>query len=477
MLHILKETLRPFLMDERKRLWSLLLFAFALRFLSILPYGNGITLPFRDQNTYYSLARAIVDDGFLGVPTVPRGPYVEHRVESPRGEDFYPAFHDSMAAVWDAQGYLYGMVAWGKPNSFFEPLYPLMTAGFYLLFGDRLFYWRLVHVLMGTLLVFLVYDIAKHAFKDDRIAVVAALYTSVYPHFIFYSWILMSEALLLVLLAAGFWAYFHLLDRPRWYWAALIGLFFAAFTLTRSFLIAFFPFMLLFMLIFIRTNSRWRYAGLAALFFCLTMAPWVYRNYRLQHQFVLLSSRGGYNIWMRNNPYFIKDELKAMGVEFSPEKLDKLKYREYILGYPDFTPDQGELERNKILTAEGLKFIRANLGFFLEMCWIRFKWVIGYKGIGLKGPLMNALSLFSYGPAILGFLVSLFLGWRKLAVVLPLWAVVGYFVLFYSLTHEGLRYRVPVDPYMILLAVFSFVFLYDHIKKRPAVKSDLSNAG
>ncbi len=462
-----KRFYRLFLADEKTRIWSILIFAFALRFLSILPHGNGIVVPYRDQNTYYSLARAIVDDGFLGVPTIPRGPYVEHRDDHLRQAGFYPAFHDSMCAVWDEQGYLYGIVEWGKPNSFFEPLYPLVSAGFYLLFGDNFFFWRFIHVFLGTLLVFFVYDIAKRAFKDWRISTLAALYAAIYPHFIFYSWILMAEALLFTLLAAGFWAYFRLLDKPRWYWAVLLGVFFAAFTLTRSFLIAFFPFMLIFIVIFVKSTRRWQYAGLAMLAFCLTMAPWLIRNYLLQDQFVLLSSRGGYNIWMRNNPYFIEDELKAMGVEFSPERLDKLKYREYILGYPEFTPDQGEMERNKILTREGTKFIFANFDFFLELSWIRFKWTIGYKGIGLRGPLLNGISLITYGPALLGFLVSSIVGWRYMAATIPLWSVIGYFILFYSLTHEGLRYRVPVDPYMIILAVFSVIFLYCRFRKKP----------
>ncbi len=271
----------------------------------------------------------------------------------------------------------------------------------------------------------------------------------------------MAEGLLLVLLALGIWAYFRLLETPRWYWAAGVGFFFGLFVLTRSFLIVCFPFLLLLLLIFISGRKRWVYTGLAGLAFTLTLTPWVYRNYRLHHQFVLLSTRGGYNIWMRNNPYFIADELEAMGVKFSAEKLDKLQYREYLLGYPQFTPEQGELERNQILTQEGMKFLKANPGFFLEMCKIRFLWTIGYKGTGLKGPLMNGILLLSYGPILLGFLFSLLLGWRHLRAALPLWLLVGYFVLFYSLTHEGLRYRVPVDPYMLLLAVFSGVTLFD----------------
>ncbi|TKJ41592.1 hypothetical protein CEE37_03235 [candidate division LCP-89 bacterium B3_LCP] len=474
---LLGKIYRSFCASESARIKTILIIAFTLRFLAILPFGNDISVPYRDQNTYYSLARAIVDDGYLGIPTIPRGPYVEHRQDHTRSEGFYPAFHDSLCAVWDGQGYLYGMVEWGKPNSFFEPLYPLLCAAFYVVFGDNFFFWRLVHVIFGTLMVFFLYDIARRSFKDWRIATLAALYVTFYPHFIFYSWILMSEALLLLLLSAGVWAYVRLLEKPEWHWAVLTGVFFGVFTLTRSFLIAFFPFMVIFILLFVRSPKRWFLAGLAAFSFILTMSPWLIRNYVLQDQFVLLSSRGGYNIWMRNNPYFIEDELQAMGVEFSPEKLDKLNYREYILGYPDFTPEQGELERNEILTREGIKFIKSNLGFFLEMSWIRFKWTIGYRGIGLRGPLLNGISLLSYGPALLGFLISIIIGWRFLRYTLPLWSLVGYFILFYSLTHEGLRYRVPVDPYIILLAVFSAVYLYCRFKKKPFPVPETAHAG
>jgi 4-amino-4-deoxy-L-arabinose transferase-like glycosyltransferase len=368
------------------------------------------------------------------------------------------------------------MVPWGKPNSFFEPLYPLLTAGLYKLFGDRFFFWRLVHVLLGTLLVFLVYDIGKRAFKDDRIGIIAGLYTALYPHFIFYSWVLMAESLLLLTLAVGFWAYFRLLESPRWTWAVLMGVGFGGFVLTRSFLIAFFPLMPIFLLMFVKGRQGWKLALISSAVFILTLAPWVIRNYNLHHQFVLLSTRGGYNLWMRNNPYYIADELEAEGVKFSAETLDKLKYREYTLSYPHFTSEQGELERDRILYQAGMKFLRANPGFFLQMCWIRFQWTIGWKSPGLKGPLVNGLSLLTYGPALLGFLVSLVVGWKHLRVCLPLWLVTGYFVLFYSLTHEGLRYRLPVDPYMIILAVFSAVFVFDRLTVSRKPVGERSNA-
>ncbi|RJP80630.1 MAG: hypothetical protein C4524_03215 [Candidatus Zixiibacteriota bacterium] len=444
---------------EPSRVGLILTLAFLVRLAVILPLGNDISLPFRDQNTYYSLARALVDDGLLGVPSVPRGPYVEFREQHTRPPGFYPAFHDSLCAVWDSSGYLYGMVPWGKPNSFFEPLYPLLSAGMYLAFGDRFFWWRMVHVFLGVLLVWLVYDIGKRAF-NPKVGALAALGVCFYPHFVFYSRILMAEALLLTTLALGFWAYFRLREKPHWGWAVALGASFSAFTLTRSFLIAFFPFMALFVGLFLKDKRRWGYAALALLAFALVQAPWIYRNSKLHDRLMLMSTRGGYNIWMRNNPYFIEDELAAEGVKFSAEKLDKLKYHEYILGYPEFTPEQGEIERNQILTDAGIRFITANPGFFLEMCWIRFQWTVGWRSPGL-GPMLNLVALITYGPALLGFLVSLVWGWKRLGVVLPLWSVVGYFILFYSLTHEGTRYRVPVDPYMILLAVVSALWLYD----------------
>ena len=462
--------------EERFRIRVLLLLAFAIRFISILPLGSGINYPLRDQNTYYSLARALVDDGYLGVPREARGPYVATRdVKQARPEGFYPAFHDSMSAVWEAEGRLYGVVEWGKPNSFFEPVYPLFSAAMYILFGDNFFFWRLVNILLSSALVYFVYDLGKRAFRDERIGTWAALYACFYPHYLFYGRILMAETLLILMLALIVWAYFRLLDQPRFGWALLLGSAFGIFVLTRSFLIAYFPVALILIVIFTKDRRRFALGGVAALGLMLTLAPWVYRNYRVQGQFLLLSTRSGYNLWMRNNPYFIEDEYAAMGVKFSPEYLDKLHYREYILGYPAFRPEQGELERNEILSLEGMKFLRANPGFFFKLCWIRFQWTIGWRGIGL-GPLQNMISLISYGPILLGFVASLIWGWGRLSAVLPLWSLVGYFVLFYSLMHEGLRYRLPADSLMMLLAVFTAVTIYDRYLKRGNLPPEPSHA-
>ena len=100
--------------------------------------------------------------------------------------------------------------------------------------------------------------------------------------------------------------------------------------------------------------------------FTVVISPWIYRNYKLQGEFILLSTRGGYNIWMRNNPYFYEDELKVLGIEIPPRMLDNLKYKEYF-DFPVFPQEQNELERNRILTQEGMKFIRANPEFSREL--------------------------------------------------------------------------------------------------------------
>jgi len=78
-------------------------------------------------------------------------------------------------------------------------------------------------------------------------------------------------------------------------------------------------------------------------------------------------------------------------------------------------------------------------------------------------------------PILLGFAASLIWGWDRLAASLLLWSLVGYFVLFYSLMHEGLRYRLPADALMMLLAAFAAVTIYDRYLKRGALHSEPSH--
>jgi len=433
--------------------WIIFLLAMLLRLLFILPKGSEIAVPYRDQNTYYALGRALVDEGYLGPPNNREvGPYYEYRKNHPPPLGAIPEYRQKMMARWDAEQYYYGVMKWGCPTSMFEPLYPLFSAGAYFMFGDRFLWHRLILAVISSLTCLLSYTIGRRLFNEAA-GRIAGLICALYPYFIFYTVFLMSETFTIFFLALTVYCFIRLRDEPGIKYAVLFGLGMGLTFLTRSIILGLIPFFLLYLLLY---QKRLLIPSLVSILtFIVVLSPWVYRNYKLQGEFVLLSTRGGYNIWMRNNPFFYDDELKALGITVPQHLLDNIKYKEY-LDFPVFTAEQNEAERNRILTREGIKFIRANPQLYAYLCWERFKTIIGFQGALTQGLMYVIVGILTFGVILPSALIALIINLRVWPHTLPLIIIFVYFVGVHTLTHDGIRYRLPADPYIIILAAYLY---------------------
>ena len=444
--------------------WVIFLIAMSLRLLFIIPKGNDISTPIRDQNTYYVFGRALVEDGFLGPPTQPEvGPYYEFREKHPPPFGAIPEIRRKMMDRWDAEKYYYGCMKWGAPSSFFEPLYPLFTAGAYIVFGEKFFWHRLLLAIMSSVTCLLAYGIGRRLFSE-KAGAIAGVICAFYPYFIFYTVILMSETLLIFFMTLSGYFFIRLRNEPGVKYAILFGIALGLTFLTRSIVLGLIPFFFLY-LFFYKPRKLFIPVVLSALFFILTISPWVIRNYKLHGEFVLLSTRGGYNIWLRNNPFYYEDELAALGITIPEELLQDIRYKEF-LDFPEFSPEITEIERNRLLTEEGVKYITANPKLFAYLCWIRFKTLIGFQGALTQGLIYLIVGILTFGiilpAAVIAFFRKLYL-WRD---TIPLVAIFLYFIAVYTLTHDGIRYRLPADPFLIVLASLVFESILGFIQSK-----------
>ncbi|MBC8205410.1 MAG: glycosyltransferase family 39 protein, partial [FCB group bacterium] len=409
------------------------------------------------------LGRNIVENGYLGAPPEQDfGPYYEWRGKNPPPMGAIPEIRQKTMDPWDAAKPYYGVVKWGAPSSFFEPLYPMLSAAMYWLFGDRLLFHRLMLAVMSSATCFFVFGIGRRLFNETT-GYIAALICACYPYFIFYTVILMSETILIFFLAVSVYYFVRLRDEPSLIFAMLFGIALGLTFLTRSIVLGLIPVFIL-LLWLEGLKSRFVLSILALAAFVMTISPWIIRNYNLHGQFVLLSTRGGYNIWLRNNPFYYADELKALGYRVPQELLDNIKYREF-LDYPQFPPETGEVERNKVITQEGIKYIKANPKLFAYLCWIRLRTLIGVKGTLAQGMIYNIVGYLSFGIIFPLALIAFFLQWKKWRDTVPLLLIFLYFIGVYTLTHDGIRYRLPADPYMIILAASLLPLIYHRLFK------------
>jgi hypothetical protein len=417
--------------------------------------GNRVLFPLQDQQIYLRLAESLCRG---------TGLTLFKRDESLRAAD-YPAWKLEVARLWagatEHPEEALGMFPYGAPTSIFEPLMPLLVCTAAKLSGGvSPLSARAVSVIAGTAAILLLFAVGKDALGErwHPWALVAAAWFALYPLHVYYSSMVTTEALYTTGLLATLWAFYRVLRRHRWQDGIVWGLAGGLTFLARSGVALHMLVLGILALTLLRRKALLP-LGVAVLAFGLAVSPWVVRNERIHGEPVLMPTKGGLNIWMRNSPEVMELELRHVGFGLPDGFFSGLK-RMDLAPFPEFS---GELEpeRDRILRSRALRFLAANPAYFLRLCRIRLGWYLAVIGKGMDKPLYRVASVVTYGPALLLGLLGMAVGLRREARrrTLPLtlvWlASLGAHMVF----HGGIRYRLPTDPLLILLAVSTLAWL------------------
>jgi hypothetical protein len=422
--------------------------------------GNRVLFPLQDQQIYLRLAESVCQG---------TGLTLFKRDESLRADD-YPAWKLEVARLWagatEHPEEALGMFPYGSPTSIFEPLLPLLISGASKVSGavsPRSA--RTISVLAGAAAVLLLFGLSTEVLgiRSRPWAYVAAAWLAVYPLHVYYSSMITTEALYTAGLLATLWAFYTVLRRHRWrdglVWGLVGGLTFLA----RSGIALHMIVLGILALVLLRRKAVVPLA-VGVLAFGLAVSPWVVRNARIHGEPVLMPTKGGLNIWMRNSPYVMELELMNVGFDLPEGFFSGLK-RMDLAPFPDFT-HENEPERDRILRRRSLTFLAVNPSYFLRLCWIRMGWYLALVGKGMERPLYRWASILTYGPALALGLLGMVLGLRRgsRTLTLPLTLVWILSLGAHAVFHGGIRYRLPTDPVLILLAVFALAWLRDRFR-------------
>ncbi len=173
------------------------------------------------------------------------------------------------------------------------PLYPMLVA----VWGPG---WPqlLIDVGLSTLMIWLVYELTKLLFADERTSLVAAAITALYPNFIFFSVIGLTETLFMTLTVAAY-LFWYQKRNVLGDVCAVLGI------LTRPILDLLAPLLVVcFVLVVYRLSLRVAIEklGLYAVVYCVLMAPWWLHNYEAYGRFVRLDLGSGLALLSGNNP-------------------------------------------------------------------------------------------------------------------------------------------------------------------------------
>lgn len=336
----------------------------------------------------------------------------------------------------------------GRDRAWEMPLTATVFGMFYRLCPSELPPLLAIRCFQSFLLVvqsWLLFSIASRLFAQTWPAVLAAAALSFYPFFIFYQGLLLSETLFNTFLLGMFWALY------RWRSAgcrldgrlvAVMALAAAA-TYTKASL-TFLPPLLAAATAW-AALSRWRAAATvlatAAALYAGMLAPWWLRNYTVFHAFVPLSTSSSLNLYVGNNT-----GNHSGGNDWGADTDNAEMQR--IQAIPD------ELVRQRAFRDAALTFIRQHPGRFVDLFLkrlVRF-WNVVPNAESYKQGMYQLISAVTFGPLLALSLAGLWVLRSRWRLLLPLYLLLIYFTLLHSITIASLRYRLPLEAPLILLA-------------------------
>ena len=373
----------------------------------------------------------------------------------------------------DAEGYwdLAGDIAAGSDYAVYEPPrrilrmpgFPAVLAVPRVIFGDRLFPARLWLAFIGTLACWGVWRLAL-ILADEPTALLATCMAAASPVLIAFTPIVLSEttfaaAMLLGLIPGAYLAQRHStqpapgeLPARTGLWAALTGLGIALGVYVRPSWLLAGPLFALLLVAF--SNRRWRALrdGLIVnIVLIAALLPWAWRNEHATGHFVLTTLWMGPSLYDGLNPtatgdsnmiFFDRDNLQARGLS--------------------------EYDVNRHYRDEAWTFARQNPAQALRLAVVKLGryWKPWPNAEQFSQPLVQWLVAASSGPVMLLAVVGLW-GMRRSPWVIAL--TVGpivYFAAIHAVFVSSLRYRLPAEYPLLVLAAMGLLQLAPGLRRR-----------
>lgn len=354
------------------------------------------------------------------------------------------------------------------------PGYPLLVAFNFQLFGYNNYYALIIlNAVLSALITILIYFIGKTAFSE-KVAILASIWSIFYISFIRYVPRIIKENLNVFLFTLILLLFIHLIMEKRNKKSSIIW-----FSILFSYLIhvderffIYFPIFLLMGYIYKIKTSNLLYFFLIVI---LLMIPWSIRNYYTYNQIVILTERTTkftYKIFGYDSPIHTSERNQAdvvklyesiadsliNGKEIKSEirRVDDLK-RGIELGYIPHT-----FTRHERWWAEFKEFWRP---FRFSGGYVDF----GYRFEGPRWSLKHNLAIgLTYGillPFFLFGLYYIFYNKNKYGFLFLI-LIFSHTLVHVVLAHARNRYRIPIDPLIILISFYGLITFWEKLKQK-----------
>lgn len=260
----------------------------------------------------------------------------------------------------------------GRPTSIRPPLYPAFVASIYRLAGVHNYAAvYAIQSLLNLATTWLVYRLGSAAY-DRRVGAYAAVIFGFYPTFLAYEHLLLTEVLGTFLLTAATLSLILGRSRTDWRLAAAAGVLFGLAALTRSATLLLMPFLAVWILFSWpeKLGRRFAAASIIIAAFAAVIAPWSYRNTRVQGTFTMIDVMGGRNAMMGNYEH---TPLERSWATIDIVEDERSWIRSLRDAYPqEFQRGLSQSEIDKLAMRYALNYMREHPGRTLRRSLVKF---------------------------------------------------------------------------------------------------------
>lgn len=345
------------------------------------------------------------------------------------------------------------------PTVWLTPVYPYLLAGVFKIWGVYTYRSLMAIVTLDDIFSALtcipIFYIGKRL-AGTVVGACAGWYWVIFPNavLISFEWI-WDTALAALAAALILWATLAVVDSKRVKDWIGYGLLWGAGLMVNAAVFAVAPFLFVWLALRVRAKGvgqMWlKLPAVALIFLGIVCVPWTVRNYVVFHKVIVFRSNFGLELWLGNNdqvPDTWSGDLHPN--DYAPERE---KYARL-----------GEIEYMRQKQSEAIQFMKSHPRDTLRFFWRRF----ADNWMGTWEPVQDSWSKMPWpyrtflasniSLSLLGFLGVLFLYREKNEYAFPLATFPLIYPIVYYVTHSSLRYRHPLDPAMVVLAIFALAY-------------------
>jgi 4-amino-4-deoxy-L-arabinose transferase-like glycosyltransferase len=324
-------------------------------------------------------------------------------------------YFEKASNISRGEGYIYDTIS-RKPTAVWPVGYPAFLALIFRITGPDEMVAKFANVALAVCIVCLTYLIALRLF-DHTIGVFSAFFIAILPGFISYNSLVCSDVLFMALVMS---VLLLTLDqnyivpssaRMSWLLALVTGMVSGFMSITRSTGLMLLPLWIIIRWLSGRHSpiSLWRWVLAMGIGTAIVVLPWTARNYVYFHRLIPVSTNGGMNFWMGNNP------LAYGGYVFPRDDVNNPFLR--LIG-DEIAIDQTGYDL-------GFKFVREHPFQVLKLLPAKIFYLYNANDAGLEWNIRSSVLPRQSGTGTWAYTLA-----NLIYIVLALFAILGVLILF-----------------------------------------------